>query len=115
VSQQCEFAAWKDKCFLSWIKRGVASRVKDVIIFFYPILVRTHLVYYVQAKGSQHKTDFELLVWVQRRATETFRGLEHFSHKERFRELGSFSLEKALKPSTVAFQYLKGTYKQEGD
>lgn len=57
---------------------------------YFPLHVRTHLVYYVQARGSQHKKDTELLVWVQRRTTK----MEHLSHKERFRELGSFSFEK---------------------
>jgi len=53
---------------------------------------------------------------MSRGATEIHR-MEHLSYKDRLRELGLFSLEKRRLQGDliVASQYLKGSYRKEGD
>ena len=79
LSQQCVLAAWKANCILGCIKKGVASKEREVIAPLCPAVVRPHLEYCCQAWGIQWKKDVELLGWVQRRKKRMIRGLEHLT------------------------------------
>ena len=116
MSQQCALAVQKANCILGYIRRGVASREREMIVPLCSALMLPHLEECIQARGPQHKKDVELMGWVQIRAMKMIRGLEHLSYEDKLRKLGLFNLEKRrLQRAIAAFQYLKGANEQKGE
>jgi len=57
LGEQCALAAWITDSVLNYIRREVASRMREVIVLFYSALVRPNLDYCIQAGYLQHKKD----------------------------------------------------------
>lgn len=92
----------------------MVSKPGKIIIPFYLILVRPCLEYCAQS-GAPQLREIEKPERALQRITKAIRGLKHVAWKERFRELGLFGLEKALKELIATYGCLKGSYKHNGD
>lgn len=103
MKQQCALSPQKDNHTLNCMDRGRW-------VWLWAALIRLHCV---QLWSSQHKKHVGLLEWVQRRAMEMFRGLEHLSHEHRLRALGFFSVKKRRLQGDIikTFQYFKRAHK----
>ena len=88
VSQHCALVAKEASGILGCIRRGVASRSRDVLLLLFPALMRPHL----PSSGPLSSRTGNCLR-VQRRATKMMKGVEHLPYEERLRELSLFSLE----------------------
>ena len=61
MSELCTLTSQKANHILSCIKRSVASRMREVILLCYSVLVRFHLEYCVQMRSHQYRRDVDLL------------------------------------------------------
>jgi len=114
MTHQCALTARKANHILGCIPSSVASRSREGILPPYsaPPL---EVPYPALAPSAQDRHG--PLEQVQRRATRMVKGMEHLCCEERLRELGLSSPEKRRlwEDLIMAFQYLKGAYKRDGD
>lgn len=67
---------------LSYIKKSVSSRLREVVLPLCSSLVRLHFAYCGQFWAPQFKKDRELLERVQQRPARKGKGLQHLSSRK---------------------------------
>jgi len=76
MSPQCALAAKMANRVVGYTKHSIASPLREVTVPLFTALVWPHLEYCVQIWALQYKKDIKLLECVQRRVTNTGKGLE---------------------------------------
>ncbi|PKU38045.1 pol- hypothetical protein [Limosa lapponica baueri] len=61
MNRQCALAAQKANHILGCIKRSVASRLRELVLPFYSVLLRPHPEHCIQLWSPQHREDMDLL------------------------------------------------------
>jgi len=70
MTWQCALAAQKSNRPLGCFPSNMGSRVREGILSLYSALVRLRRESCIQLWSPQHRTDLELLEWVQRRSQQ---------------------------------------------
>lgn len=73
---------------------GISSKRKEVILLFYPALLRPHLEFWAQFWALGYERDMDILRIFPQRTTKMIKRWEHLSSEGRLREVGLFSPEK---------------------
>ncbi|GAB0189070.1 hypothetical protein GRJ2_001372300 [Grus japonensis] len=111
TSWQCALAAQKANRVLGCIQRSVTSRLREVILPLYSVLVTPHLEYCVQLWGPQYRRDMELLepwaAWSSELEDHDC-GSSHFPFVDTEIVRHQLNVHKSMEPDGIHPRVLKG-------